>query len=67
MSFPRTARSLDTPIAPAPSTTGGGSGGRGQKRKAIDELNGLFTDTQLDEWLHEVGGSDAMLDGLLGL
>ena len=41
-------------------------GGRGQKRKAIDELNGLFTDTQLDEWLHEVGGSDAMLDGLLG-
>jgi hypothetical protein len=53
--------------APAPSTKGGGSGGSGQKRKAIDELNGLFTDTQLDEWLHEVGGSDAMLEGLLGL
>ena len=53
--------------APAPSTTGCGSGGRGQKRKVIDELNGLFTDTQLDEWLHEVGGSEAMLDGLLGL
>ena len=53
--------------APAPSTKGGASSGRGQKRKAIDELNGLFTDAQLDEWLHEVGGSDAMLEGLLGL
>ena len=53
--------------APALSTKGGGSSGRGQKRKAIDELNGLFTDTQLDEWLHEVGGSDATLEGLLGL
>ena len=52
---------------PAPSTKGGGSGGRGQKRKAMDELGGLFPDSQLDEWLQEVGGSDAMLEGLLGL
>lgn len=53
--------------APALSTKGGSSSGRGRKRKAIDELNGVFTDTQLDEWLHEVGGSNAMLEGLLGL
>ena len=45
----------------------GGGGRRGQKRKVSGELGALFTDAQLDEWLQEVGGSDEMLEGLLGL
>ena len=54
--------------APAPSAnSGGGGGGRGRKRKAAEGLSGLFSDAQLEQWLQEVGSSDAMLEGLLGL
>ena len=54
--------------APAPSAnSGGGGGGGGRKRKAAEGLSGLLSDAQLEQWLQEVGSSDAMLEGLLGL
>ena len=54
--------------APAPiANSGGGGRRRGRKRKAAEGLSGLLSDVQLEQWLQEVGSSDAMLEGLLGL